>query len=64
MQVRDAGNLLTTANFTLQTVDTDDMTVQYEDVTQVVEHLRVCLLKPHVSIPTSKLVLWSRSVYR
>ena len=52
MQVRDAGNLLTTANFTLQTVDTDDMTVQYEDVTQVVEHLRVCLLKPHERINT------------
>jgi len=40
-QVRDAGNLLTLAQFTLQAVDTDEMAVQYGDVTELVEHLRV-----------------------
>jgi NADH dehydrogenase [ubiquinone] 1 alpha subcomplex assembly factor 5 len=40
-QVRDAGSLLSEAEFTLQTVDVDDITVQYNDVGECISHLRV-----------------------
>eukprot|EP00892_Ulva_mutabilis_P004079 jgi/Ulvmu1/2042/UM120_0038.1 len=41
IHVRDAGSLLSGAGFTLQTVDTEDLTVQYEDVADAITHLRV-----------------------
>jgi hypothetical protein len=41
MQVRDAGSLLTAANFTLQTVDAEDMTLEYDNVADPIQHLRV-----------------------
>ena len=41
MQVRDAGSLLSGANFTLQTVDSEDMTLQYDSVADPISHLRV-----------------------
>lgn len=41
IQVRDAGILLSGAKFTLQTVDIDDIVVQYEDVADSMTHLRV-----------------------
>lgn len=41
VQVRDAGILLSGAKFTLQTVDIDDIVVQYEDVADAITHLRV-----------------------
>jgi NADH dehydrogenase [ubiquinone] 1 alpha subcomplex assembly factor 5 len=40
VQVRDAGNLLTRAGFTLPTVDVDDIAVHYPDVLSLVQHLR------------------------
>lgn len=43
LQVRDAGILLSGAKFTLQTVDIDDIIVQYEDVADAITHLRVRL---------------------
>ncbi|KAL8158644.1 hypothetical protein V2J09_000181 [Rumex salicifolius] len=39
-QVRDAGNLLTRAGFTLPGVDVDEYTVKYKDALQLIEHLR------------------------
>ncbi|XP_010680599.2 putative methyltransferase At1g22800, mitochondrial [Beta vulgaris subsp. vulgaris] len=39
-QVRDAGNLLTRAGFTLPGVDVDEYTVKYESALQLIEHLR------------------------
>lgn len=42
-QVRDAGSLLSGAGFTLQTVDTEDMTVQYDDAADAITHIRVPL---------------------
>lgn len=42
MKVRDAGILLSGAKFTLQTVDIDDISVQYDDVADAISHLRVC----------------------
>ncbi|XP_057536560.1 putative methyltransferase At1g22800, mitochondrial [Amaranthus tricolor] len=39
-QVRDAGNLLTRAGFTLPGVDVDEYTVKYENALQLIEHLR------------------------
>jgi hypothetical protein len=39
--VRDAGGLLSGAGFRMQTVDIDDITVQYEDVADAITHLRV-----------------------
>ncbi|GMH03135.1 hypothetical protein Nepgr_004974 [Nepenthes gracilis] len=39
-QVRDAGNLLTRAGFTLPGVDVDQYTVKYENALQLIEHLR------------------------
>jgi hypothetical protein len=41
MQVRDAGSVLTTAGFTLQTVDAEDIALQYEHVGDAIDHLRV-----------------------
>lgn len=40
VQVRDSGNLLTRAGFTLPTVDVDDIVVHYPDVLSLVKHLR------------------------
>ncbi|KAL4180913.1 hypothetical protein AMTRI_Chr12g268480 [Amborella trichopoda] len=39
-QVRDAGNLLTRAGFTLPGVDVDDFTVKYNSAVELIEHLR------------------------
>lgn len=39
-QVRDAGNLLTRAGFSLPGVDVDEYTVKYENALQLIEHLR------------------------
>ncbi|XP_010912691.1 putative methyltransferase At1g22800, mitochondrial [Elaeis guineensis] len=39
-QVRDAGNLLTRAGFTLPGVDVDEYTVRYDSALELVEHLR------------------------
>lgn len=39
-QVRDAGNLLTRAGFTLPSVDVDEYTVKYESALELIEHLR------------------------
>ncbi|EPS70698.1 hypothetical protein M569_04061, partial [Genlisea aurea] len=39
-QVRDAGNLLTRAGFTLPGVDVDEYTVRYGSALEVIEHLR------------------------
>ncbi|KAK4253870.1 hypothetical protein QN277_010490 [Acacia crassicarpa] len=39
-QVRDAGNLLTRAGFTLPGVDVDEYTVKYESAFELIEHLR------------------------
>ncbi|XP_057490637.1 putative methyltransferase At1g22800, mitochondrial isoform X2 [Actinidia eriantha] len=39
-QVRDAGNLLTRAGFTLPGVDVDEYTVQYQSALELMEHLR------------------------
>ncbi|CAL9099941.1 unnamed protein product [Musa textilis] len=39
-QVRDAGNLLTRAGFTLPGVDVDEYTVKYESALELIEHLR------------------------
>ncbi|MED6169281.1 hypothetical protein PIB30_019923 [Stylosanthes scabra] len=39
-QVRDAGNLLTRAGFTLPGVDVDEYTVRYESALELIEHLR------------------------
>ncbi|XP_055808074.1 putative methyltransferase At1g22800, mitochondrial [Solanum dulcamara] len=39
-QVRDAGNLLTRAGFTLPGVDVDEYTVQYSSALELIEHLR------------------------
>ncbi|KAF7824974.1 putative methyltransferase At1g22800 [Senna tora] len=39
-QVRDAGNLLTRAGFTLPGVDVDEYTVKYESALDLIEHLR------------------------
>lgn len=39
-QVRDAGNLLTRAGFTLPGVDVDQYTVRYNNALELVEHLR------------------------
>ncbi|RZB77452.1 putative methyltransferase, mitochondrial isoform B [Glycine soja] len=38
--VRDAGNLLTRAGFTLPGVDVDDYVVKYESALELIEHLR------------------------
>ncbi|RYR11536.1 hypothetical protein Ahy_B04g069056 [Arachis hypogaea] len=38
--VRDAGNLLTRAGFTLPGVDVDEYTVKYESALELIEHLR------------------------
>ncbi|CAA0837394.1 Putative methyltransferase [Striga hermonthica] len=39
-QVRDAGNLLTRAGFTLPGVDVDEYTVKYNSALELIEHLR------------------------
>ncbi|KAK7289731.1 hypothetical protein RIF29_03601 [Crotalaria pallida] len=39
-QVRDAGNLLTRAAFTLPSVDVDEYVVKYESALELIEHLR------------------------
>ncbi|KAG6479953.1 hypothetical protein ZIOFF_063430 [Zingiber officinale] len=39
-QVRDAGNLLTRAGFTLPGVDVDGYTVKYDSALELIEHLR------------------------
>lgn len=39
-QVRDAGNLLTRAGFTLPGVDVDEYTVRYDSALELIEHLR------------------------
>ncbi|XP_054811352.1 putative methyltransferase At1g22800, mitochondrial [Prosopis cineraria] len=39
-QVRDAGNLLTRAGFTLPGVDVDEYIVRYESALELIEHLR------------------------
>ncbi|XP_038713229.1 putative methyltransferase At1g22800, mitochondrial [Tripterygium wilfordii] len=39
-QVRDAGNLLTRAGFTLPGVDVDEYTVKYKNALELIEHLR------------------------
>ncbi|KAL6961935.1 hypothetical protein U1Q18_036894 [Sarracenia purpurea var. burkii] len=39
-QVRDAGNLLTRAGFTLPGVDVDEHTVRYKSALELIEHLR------------------------
>lgn len=39
-QVRDAGNLLTRAGFTLPGVDVDEYTVRYKSAMDLIEHLR------------------------
>ncbi|KAL5982877.1 hypothetical protein ACLOJK_016955 [Asimina triloba] len=39
-QVRDAGNLLTRAGFTLPGVDVDEYTVRYNNALELIEHLR------------------------
>ncbi|GAY59517.1 hypothetical protein CUMW_195050 [Citrus unshiu] len=39
-QVRDAGNLLTRAGFTLPSVDVDQYTVKYNSSLELIEHLR------------------------
>ncbi|XP_019462588.1 PREDICTED: putative methyltransferase At1g22800 [Lupinus angustifolius] len=39
-QVRDAGNLLTRAAFTLPSVDVEEYTVKYESALELIEHLR------------------------
>lgn len=39
-QVRDAGNLLARAGFTLPGVDVDEYTVKYESALELIEHLR------------------------
>ncbi|KAF5183129.1 Arginine-hydroxylase ndufaf5 protein [Thalictrum thalictroides] len=39
-QVRDAGNLLTRAGFTLPSVDVDEYTVRYDGAIELIEHLR------------------------
>ncbi|CAN4089328.1 unnamed protein product [Withania somnifera] len=39
-QVRDAGNLLTRAGFTLPGVDVDEYTVRYRSALELIEHLR------------------------
>ncbi|KAJ6799666.1 putative methyltransferase At1g22800 [Iris pallida] len=39
-QVRDAGNLLTRAGFSLPGVDVDEYTVRYESALELIEHLR------------------------
>ncbi|KAF5208473.1 NADH:ubiquinone oxidoreductase complex assembly factor [Thalictrum thalictroides] len=38
--VRDAGNLLTRAGFTLPSVDVDEYTVRYDSAIELIEHLR------------------------
>ncbi|RVW64971.1 putative methyltransferase, mitochondrial [Vitis vinifera] len=38
--VRDAGNLLTRAGFTLPSVDVDEYTVKYRSALDLIEHLR------------------------
>ncbi|CAA7396541.1 unnamed protein product [Spirodela intermedia] len=40
-QVRDAGNLLTRAGFSLPGVDVDEFTVRYESALELIEHLRM-----------------------
>ncbi|WVZ01184.1 hypothetical protein V8G54_027253 [Vigna mungo] len=40
IQVRDAGNLLTRAGFTLPGVDVDEYIVKYESALELIEHLR------------------------
>ncbi|KAJ0972934.1 hypothetical protein J5N97_020893 [Dioscorea zingiberensis] len=39
-QVRDAGNLLTRAGFTLPSVDVDQYTIRYNSALELIEHLR------------------------
>ncbi|KAM7497094.1 hypothetical protein LguiA_021508 [Lonicera macranthoides] len=39
-QVRDAGNLLTRAGFSLPGVDVDEFTVRYKNAMELIEHLR------------------------
>ncbi|XP_043722101.1 putative methyltransferase At1g22800, mitochondrial isoform X1 [Telopea speciosissima] len=39
-QVRDAGNLLTRAGFTIPGVDVDEYTVRYDSALELIEHLR------------------------
>lgn len=39
-QVRDAGNLLTRAGFTLPGVDVDEYTIRYNSALELIEHLR------------------------
>ncbi|KAK9200017.1 hypothetical protein WN944_015212 [Citrus x changshan-huyou] len=39
-QVRDAGNLLTRAGFTLPSVDVDQYTVKYNSALELIQHLR------------------------
>eukprot|EP00268_Persea_americana_P013949 TRINITY_DN16178_c0_g1_i4.p1 TRINITY_DN16178_c0_g1~~TRINITY_DN16178_c0_g1_i4.p1 ORF type:complete len:170 (-),score=46.07 TRINITY_DN16178_c0_g1_i4:456-965(-) len=39
-QVRDAGNLLTRAGFTLPGVDVDEYTVRYDSALELIQHLR------------------------
>ncbi|XP_043722102.1 putative methyltransferase At1g22800, mitochondrial isoform X2 [Telopea speciosissima] len=40
IQVRDAGNLLTRAGFTIPGVDVDEYTVRYDSALELIEHLR------------------------
>lgn len=40
LQVRDVGNLLTACGFGIPTVDVDDVMMQYDDVLELVRHLR------------------------
>ena len=40
MQVRDAGNLLTRASLAIPSVDTDEITVHYQSMEELVTHLR------------------------
>ena len=50
VQVRDAGNLLSGAHFSLQTVDTEEVTLRYGDAGQSIAHLRVCSCCPAPAI--------------
>jgi hypothetical protein len=41
LQVRDAGHLLACAKFTLQTVDTEEVSLAYDNIADPFIHLRV-----------------------
>lgn len=65
-QVRDAGNLLTRAGFSIPSVDTDDITVHYKDPMQLVHHLRVMGESNAVRIrqPRLKTATWQAAVQK